>query len=622
MNFYISKIKLWFRNETEPRTLEFYNDKVNVITGASSTGKSSILKIIDYCLLQDRCNIVQDVINSSVSWYGMLFYKDDKPYTIIRKAPMREMPEMVTIFRENEYLPDNTPQADDNDQRSKVLPKFNELFNVPIKMKLDSKIKLNFRHYLLFNYLTEDIIATENTYQDVRFFRNREFDRILDDIFKITIGVNEAAIRELESQMEKAKRDTANKKRVQQIEFDKVEAYKKKRENIMQELVNLDLYDASDLVGTPDEWIQIMNAVVENYKIQFRDVRKENKRRELEEELGKLHESYGYFTSLEKECKIYTSRLTKQKDSLEPIEFIENHMPEVFHYYETSLLMGKLKEAWTNLRENYTPEVKLPDNFEKRKHDLYKEIESKTAELNRLNPMQPERQSMQWIRSVILLAEMIEKELKVVPTIKIKEENIIQLTEKETIINEYLTRLKARNENALGDLNDHIKKYFKYQDGLSDSYSDCTPSYSMDQHTLMLDRQGWEYPIANVGSKSNYMFLHLCYFFGLHDLLKSNENEQVLPFLFIDQPSIPYYADRKDDTETLEGDDESKLLSAFKLIDKFMNEMTNGNGHFQIIMIEHASTRYWEENNKLETFATRGQFSKINGLIPNKAIIK
>ena len=47
MNFYISKIRLWFRNGAKPRDLKFYEDKVNVITGDSSTGKSSVLKIIE-----------------------------------------------------------------------------------------------------------------------------------------------------------------------------------------------------------------------------------------------------------------------------------------------------------------------------------------------------------------------------------------------------------------------------------------------------------------------------------------------------------------------------------------------------------------------------------------------
>ena len=47
MNFYISKIRLWFEKGEKPRDLEFEADKVNVITGDSSTGKSSVLKIID-----------------------------------------------------------------------------------------------------------------------------------------------------------------------------------------------------------------------------------------------------------------------------------------------------------------------------------------------------------------------------------------------------------------------------------------------------------------------------------------------------------------------------------------------------------------------------------------------
>ena len=72
MNFYISKIRLWFKQEQGTRDLDFYQDKVNVITGNSSTGKSSVLKIIDYCLLSERSAIVKDVINENVAWSFIL----------------------------------------------------------------------------------------------------------------------------------------------------------------------------------------------------------------------------------------------------------------------------------------------------------------------------------------------------------------------------------------------------------------------------------------------------------------------------------------------------------------------------------------------------------------------
>lgn len=43
MNFYIKKIKLWFKTHAQPKEYTFEKNKVNVVTGDSSTGKSSIL---------------------------------------------------------------------------------------------------------------------------------------------------------------------------------------------------------------------------------------------------------------------------------------------------------------------------------------------------------------------------------------------------------------------------------------------------------------------------------------------------------------------------------------------------------------------------------------------------
>lgn len=48
MKFNINKIILWLNNG-KIRELTFEKNKVNVITGGSSTGKSEIIDIIDYC---------------------------------------------------------------------------------------------------------------------------------------------------------------------------------------------------------------------------------------------------------------------------------------------------------------------------------------------------------------------------------------------------------------------------------------------------------------------------------------------------------------------------------------------------------------------------------------------
>ncbi len=622
MNFYIAKIRLWFKHDQGTRDLDFFQDKVNVITGDSSTGKSSVLKIIDYCLLSERSAIVKDVINENVMWYGMVFYVDDKPYTIIRPSQTVENSEMVAVFREGVFLPEK-PEAGLNDIRAKVVVKMNELFNIPKKLKLESKVKLNYRHNLMFNYLTEDIIATENTYQDLRFFRKNEYVKILNDLFKLAIGVNEMKRQELESALQAAKKEENKKKDAQRKEQESQEKYEKTKQEIATEIEELGLGDVTYFGDNPISWAENVKTIVENCNLQFKNEKANQQRKQIETELSEVREKLGYFESLEKEYKTYQKRLERQNESLVPLDYVKKHLSELMTYQETGRLLRELTEAWQAIKESYVPDMKLPANFDKSKKDLqHKEIEL-VNKWKELNPYHIDQKDIVWLRRAILLAERMEKELTKEPKQAITEEILIQCAETIASLEERLARLKAKNDNAIGNLNETIGKYFKYQNGISEAYRNYKPVYSMEESMLMLEGEEGEYPESNVGSKSNYMFLHLCYFFGLHELLLGNQNKNIPQFLFIDQPSIPYYADKNerrvdDDNQTIANDDQEKLTEAFKLTDYFMREITY-NGHFQIIMIEHAGPEYWQN---LSTFETRYEFRNGEGLIPSHIIKK
>ena len=622
MNFYISKIRLWFKQGGDSRDLDFFPDKVNVITGDSSTGKSSVLKIIDYCLLSERSAIVKDVINENVAWYGMVFYVDDKPYTIIRPSQTVESGEMKAIFRDGIFLPEH-PEAGMNDIRPKVLVKMNELFNIPKKLKLDSKIKLDFRHNLMFNYLTEDIIATENTYQDLRFFRKNEYVKILNDLFKLAIGVDELKRQELESELQTAKKEENKKKETQNKEQENQEKYKQTRNEIANEIEELGLGDATCFGDNPFAWAENVKTIVDNCNLQFKNEQANQQRRQIETELAEVREKLGYFESLDKEYKTYQKRLERQNESLVPLDYVKKHLSELMTYQETGRLLRELTEAWHLIKESYVPEMKLPDNFEKSKKELQRKENELIERWRKLNPYQIDNKDIVWLRRAILLAERMEKELAKEPKLTITDEMLIRCSETVAAIEEKLMKLKAKNDNAIGNLNETIGKYFKYQRGISEAYRDYKPVYSLEESMLMLEGEKGEYPESNIGSKSNYMFLHLCYFFGLHDLLLNNQNKIIPQFLFIDQPSIPYYADKNgqrtiDYNQTIANDDREKLTEAFRLVDLFMREMTR-RGHFQIIMIEHAGTEYWQD---LNTFETRYEFRNGEGLIPSRVILK
>ena len=115
--------------------------------------------------------------------------------------------------------------------------------------------------------------------------------------------------------------------------------------------------------------------------------------------------------------------------------------------------------------------------------------------------------------------------------------------------------------------------------------------------------------------------MHLCFFLGLHQYLSSLNSSFVPSFLFIDQPSIPYYGNNGrrrlevGDLTLQKTDDRSRLEEAFRLIDSFMGQNVGDGSNFQIIMVEHADPEYWKN---LSYFETRYVFTEERdyGLIP------
>ena len=86
MSLQISKLILYSRTE-QIRELKFRTGGLNVLTGASKTGKSAIIDIIDYCTGRTECNVADGVIRRHVGWYAILFQLNDGQIFIARRNP-------------------------------------------------------------------------------------------------------------------------------------------------------------------------------------------------------------------------------------------------------------------------------------------------------------------------------------------------------------------------------------------------------------------------------------------------------------------------------------------------------------------------------------------------------
>lgn len=89
MKFILHEIKLWFKDDhAEPKSYGFLENKINVITGDSTTGKTSFWNIIDYCLLSGKVNVA-NAINDKVLWFGIRFTINSKKISMVRKTPSK-----------------------------------------------------------------------------------------------------------------------------------------------------------------------------------------------------------------------------------------------------------------------------------------------------------------------------------------------------------------------------------------------------------------------------------------------------------------------------------------------------------------------------------------------------
>src|SRR5208337_4403830 len=88
MKIAILKIILWPKDtEQNPRVISFFPGKINIITGESASGKSTLTSIIDYCLGSGKCSIPVGLIRDVTSWFGLHLQLANTEMIIARRNP-------------------------------------------------------------------------------------------------------------------------------------------------------------------------------------------------------------------------------------------------------------------------------------------------------------------------------------------------------------------------------------------------------------------------------------------------------------------------------------------------------------------------------------------------------
>lgn len=138
-----------------------------MITGASRTGKSAIIPIIDYCLGDHKCQIPVNTIRDACSWFGIIVKMKDKRILLARREPeQKQATDDMMIIEGKEIVIPGIPVK--NTTRKNVLRYLDETARVSfIKVEQDEMNgfteRPSFRDMMAFCYQSQNIIANANT---------------------------------------------------------------------------------------------------------------------------------------------------------------------------------------------------------------------------------------------------------------------------------------------------------------------------------------------------------------------------------------------------------------------------------------------------------------------------
>lgn len=194
MDLKIRHVVLWPKKaDIAPRVITFEVTGINVITGRSQTGKSSLIPIIDYCLGSEKCAIPVGVIRDTTEWFGVVFQFGKEAIMIARKNPGAGAQSNEIVIQRDKHVavPEKIDGPNANIEGLKdLLNRLAGLSNLGYEGEVSNSGydgPPSFRDLAAFEFQPQHIVANPHTL----FFKADTFDhkKRLERILPLALGV-------------------------------------------------------------------------------------------------------------------------------------------------------------------------------------------------------------------------------------------------------------------------------------------------------------------------------------------------------------------------------------------------------------------------------------------------
>lgn len=603
------------------RELEFLPNKVNIITGDSQTGKTVIWAVIDYCLFSSEPKIPYEFINENVEWYGINFNINESLYTIARQRLDDFMAPSSNYFFSGVGEIPEVPVTNnkDDDIKTQMEAEFQITDEVVMpygghQIPLGSKISL--RYFMLFNSQDENTITNSDVFFDKQ--TNQRYKDALERIFNLSTGISTIAATAIDERINKLE---AEKKRLQR----KSDAFEKEGQLFEQNMKDIILEAKEYLLLDDrernfDEEIQELKEVI--YEHSYINISTQNNEYEkYEKERLDVLTNIRKLRRFDREYNEYKNILKKNYDSLLPIEYIHDNFSEIIESPLVSQFVLQLKEELGQIKRKISKNAPVQIEVKAKIRSLEKELTKIKEKLQEFPTLHRDFENFQ--EKYILIGEIKTKlefyerkwdDANYEKQIKSLEDQIEKL--KKEIVN-----LDERKEAVIRLLNELVQYYLNEASDALGNYAGYKAAFDYKTKKLRLQRP-YSTIVELIGSSSNHLFLHLCLFLGLHELIMRQDVPYIPPFLFLDQPSRPYFDNKRNEAKS--DTDRAKITIAIRLLNDFITRANNEKGlqrEFQFIVVEHIPKDIWEENDMTNVHLVE-EFFDGNKLIRDEDIMR
>ena len=606
-----------FSHHGKRRILSLNSGAVNIITGASKTGKSALVDIVDYCFGAGECRVPEGPIRRSVSWFGLRLQLDSGQAFIARRCPGPRAASSEDCFVEagnTVEIPEAGAlrQTTNTKGLGALLTSWSGIhdnLHEPPPGQTRQALSANVRHALALCFQPQDeIIRRQQLFHGTS---DNFVEQALKDTLPYFLGAvddeyvrKHEELRRLRGQLRACERQLTELKALSGDGISKAAMLLAQARDAGLSANVASTWEETvaalrDVAGTPIVAIDVDLPGGQEYS------RLVDERDRLLEEQRRQREEVSAARAFERDEKGYSREASEQRARLTSIGIFEGSDPGhacplcTQELPDVAAVPGvfQIKDALTEVSSRLESVTRAAPQVEKAIAELDSGLQRvQSALMKNRAEMEAVRRSsdrLQQIQDVTAKRALIIgrislylESLPELPDTRALDQQAQRLREQCAVLDDELSdeRVRERIESITSILGRRMTDWARE---LELEHSKYPLRLEIKKLTIVADTADGPVPMDQMGSGENWVGYHLIAHLALHEWF-TERGRPVPRFLFLDQPSQVYFPPEKDvdGSMAMVGEDDRRAVSRmFRFVFDVVEKLSPG---FQVVITEHA----------------------------------